>query len=273
MVGVAEPGRLPRVVLVGPRGGANVGAVCRAIKNMGGGGLAVVAGAFDPAEARAMAVHAGDVFDARMEVETLRDALAGCSTVVGTSSRGGPYRQRSRDIRELAAQLAAEQLTAGARAKPLALVFGAEDTGLTNEQVGVCHRLAVIPAADVYRSLNLSQAVMIVLYELMRARESAAGQSLAGQGAAGGAGGEQVADAAEVEDMYIALEKALTAIGFLSEDGPTAVMAALRNLFGRSGLLKRELKIMRGVARQIKWFAEGGDEVARAKRARGQRLR
>jgi tRNA C32,U32 (ribose-2'-O)-methylase TrmJ len=95
-----------RVILVRPIRGANVGAVCRAAKNMGAGPLAVVGGSFDADEARRTAVHAADVFDARTEAKSLPDALAGCSLVVGTTARDGPYRERGRDIRDAAADIA-----------------------------------------------------------------------------------------------------------------------------------------------------------------------
>ena len=81
------------------------------------------------------------------------------------------------------------------------------------------------------------------------------------------------ADAAEVEGLYAALERSLLEIGFLSADNAQHIMMSLRAVFGRSGLDERELRILRGVARQISWFAGGGDEVARRKRERGEKLR
>ena len=114
-------------------------------------------------------------------------------------------------------------------------------------------------------SLNLAQAVMVCLYEFMRAR-TAAGSS------AGGPGIDQ-ADAAEVDRMARDMEEALTEIGFLSEVSPLPVMAALRSVFGRASLDDREVRIMSGIARQIMWYARGGREVAADKRSRGRKLR
>ncbi len=256
-----------RVVLVGPRGGANVGAVCRAIKNMGAGDLAIVSGTFDWEEARRMAVHAGDVLRGARTVEKLSEAVSGCSLVVGTTCRRGQLRARADDIAAVAAELAAGRARLGG---PIGLVFGSEDTGLENEEVLACHRLAYVPTSSTYPSLNLAQAVAISLYELRRA--------FLGGGRLPHPGGceealEPVADAAAVEAMLQALEAALVEIGFLRERGGEPVMAAIRSVLTRAGADRREVRIFHGIARQIRWFAEGGHEVIRRKRERGEKLR
>jgi tRNA/rRNA methyltransferase len=251
-------------VLVRPYGGANVGAVCRAMKNMGAGALTVVGGEFDLDQARRTAVHASDVLESRLDTDSLAQAISGCSVVVGTTARAGGYRERVCDIRELAGEIArAERGAAGVPA----LVFGPEDSGLTNADIALCHRLAFIPADAGYLSLNLAQAVLVCLYELMRAR--------AGLDADRASRDEEHprADAAEVEAMYGALEQALLAIGFLADDNPKHVMMTLRALVGRAGPDEREVRVLRGIARQITWFADGGYETARRKRERGEKLR
>jgi tRNA/rRNA methyltransferase len=254
------------VVLVRPYGGVNVGAVCRAIANTAAGELWIVEPTFDPELARRAAAHAGDVLDARRETASLEEALAGCSLVVGTTARGGAYRSRTRDIRDVAADLvSAERSGAGTPA----LVFGPEDTGLTNHDIACCHALASIPTDAVYPSLNLAQAAVIALYETFRARALA--DVVASTPVT--APVDARADAAEVESMYGALQEALLGIGFLSEDNPEHIMMTLRGLFGRAGLDERELRVLRGVARQILWFGEGGHEVARRKREFGRKLR
>jgi tRNA/rRNA methyltransferase len=263
----SEPACPVRVVLVRPVRGSNVGAVCRAIKNMGAGSLHVVGGAFDPDHARRTAVHAHDVWEARTVAPSLTDALAGCSLVVGTTARGGAYRERGRDIRDIAAQIAAAECTPDGLGP--ALVFGPEDSGLSNEEIAACHRLAYIPTSADYASLNLAQAAVVCLYEVLRSRVLSS--AAAGPNPAPGDRGR--ADAAAVEDMYAALERALLAIGFLSPQNPAHVMMTLRDVLGRAGLDERELRILRGVARQISWFADGGDDIARAKRERGEKLK
>ena len=290
-----------RVVLVRPQHGGNVGAVCRAIKNMGAGELWLVGAEIDAAEARRSAVHAADVFEARRQTSDLASALAGCSLVVGTTARRGRYHERSRDIRELTGDIAAaERLGAG---RGPALVFGPEDTGLHNEDIALCHRLAFVPTDEAYASLNLAQAVLLCLYDVARERartgdrqrahtddkEPACVQDLerahadarrtdpapGTQVEAPSAGAETLsrADAADVERMYGEMEAALLAIGFLSDDNPKHVMQALRGLLGRAGVDERELRVLRGIARQIGWFAGGGREVAQRKRDRGEKLR
>lgn len=278
MSATTEPSqRAVRVVLVRPIRGANVGAVCRAIKNMSAGGLHVVDARFDLEQARHAAVHAADVLAAMSEHESLESALEGCSLVVGTTARGGPYRERARDIGIIADEIA------GAESEPgdlvPALVFGPEDSGLSNDDVARCHGLAYIPTSAEYASLNLAQAAVVCLYEVLRARSArphtAGTRHAAARKAASGdpvtIGGR--ADAAEVEHMYDALERCLIEIGFLSDDNARHVMMTLRAVFGRSGLDERELSILRGMARQISWFAGGGHEVARRKRERGEKLR
>ena len=257
------------MVLVRPAGGANVGAVCRAIKNMGGGPLTIVGGSFDVEEARRMAVHAGDVLAERRQVGGLREALAGCGTVVGTTARRGAYRSRARDVREIAAMLA-RRTGEDAHARP-ALVFGCERSGLSNRDLAACHHLAYVPMATLQPSLNLAQAVLICLYEVYRARAAAADGKTAGVGA-GPVSGERVT-ASALEDTFDALQEALIEIGFLPAENPAHLMFSLRAMLGRTEMSSRELRIMRGIARQIRWYARGGCEVAIEKRARGERLR
>jgi tRNA/rRNA methyltransferase len=256
------------VVLVRPRGADNVGAACRAIKNMGAGALVIVGSDVDAAAAARMAVHARDVLDERVEVPRLADAVRGCSVVFGTTARGGPYRERSRDIRELMQSAVASTLSAGPGASaPVAVVFGPEDTGLTNDDIAVCHHLAFIPTSDAYASLNLAQAVVVALYEFRRALLSHDETRIAQPAS------RAHADAGEVEAMFEQLELALLDIGFLLQENPGHVMATLRGLLSRAGLDPREVAVLRGLARQIGWFADGGHEVVAAKRQRGGKLR
>jgi len=236
---------------------------------MNGGRLLVVAGAFDVEAARVMAVHAADVLAERIEVSTLADAIADCGVVVGTTARSGAYRARSADLRGVVRDIVDAESDDPLR--PLAIVFGPEDAGLSNEEIALCHRLAFIPTADAYTSLNLAQAAMVCLYELHRARLEAVGTE-----PSVGTAERRVhppADAGAVEATLVSLEDAFLRIGFLSQDNPAHVMMSIRSLLTRSGLDEREVRILRGLARQIRWFADGGHEVARGKRERGQKLR
>lgn len=233
-----------RVVLVRPQGAANVGAVARAMKNMGLRDLVVVAPRLKGRlPATAMAVHAGDVLAAMRTVTTLADAVKDCGVVVGTTRRDGPYRARAEPPRQ-----AAPRLVAAAATNRVALVFGPEDHGLRNDDLAVCQQLIAIPAAAAYASLNLAQAVMVCCYELFLATE--AGDALVR--------GPALAPASRVEQAMARLESAFLSIGFLHADNPAHIMFAFRQLFGRAGLDEREVRILLGLARQIEWFGRGG---------------
>ncbi|MGH7863367.1 MAG: RNA methyltransferase [Candidatus Binataceae bacterium] len=247
-------------VLVRPRSAGNIGAAARALKNMGFADLRLAGpAAANGRMARAMAVHARDVLDGARRFATLGDAVADSSVVVGTTCRSGPYRNDAREIRGGAPELA--QLAASNR---VALVFGTEDRGLTNRELKLCQRLVTIPGAPDYRSLNVAQAVMVTAYELMLAvqpRPDAEHRPA------------QLAPAGEVDAMLERMGEALVSIGFLPADNPDHIMFALRAILGRSGVNSRELDILNGIARQMRWVAEGGNATLDAKRRAGEKLR
>jgi tRNA/rRNA methyltransferase len=247
-------------VLVRPRSAGNVGAAARALKNMGFSELRLVEpGARDGRAAQAMAVHGRDVLERARGFATLAQALDGCTLTVGTTCRAGPYREHARPIREAAADLV--RWSASNR---IALVFGPEDNGLSNREIGQCRQLVTIPAAAQYPSLNLAQAVIIVAYELMLA---------SGGARAAASGAQRFAEAGQVDAMLARMAEALVAIGFLPADNPEHIMFALGALFGRSGLTEREVDILSGIASQMRWVAEGGHATLSEKRRRGARLR
>lgn len=251
-----------------PQGGENVGSVCRAIKNLGAGRLVVVAPEFDEAGAIKMAVHARDVYENRLVVDDLGSAVAGCATVIGTTARQGAYRDRSVDIRALCLRAAdtARERVGEPEALPSAFVFGPEDSGLTNEDIAACHTLGFIPTSGEYESMNLAQAVVVTLYEFRRALTQREVLEPRGQV-------RPLAEAGEIEAMFEHLEIALGQIGFLSTKNPEHIMATLRALLSRTGLDEREVRVLRGLSRQVKWFAEGGREVAIEKLLAGKKLR
>lgn len=247
-------------VLVRPLQAGNVGAAARAMKNMGFGDLRLVApaGAASRRPAMAMAVHARDVLKAARRYDDLEAAVADCTVTVGTTCRPGLYRSNAVAAREAAAQLAAD-----ASGNRIALIFGPEDTGLTNRELKACQRLVTIPTSAEYPSLNLAQAVMIVGYELMMAGGAMRRMPQV----------EPYAPAVEVGAMMERMSRALVTIGFLPADNPEHIMFGLRTILGRTGLSVRELDIFNGIARQVLWFAEGGFETAQAKRRAGKKLR
>jgi tRNA/rRNA methyltransferase len=249
-------------VLFKPQSAGNIGAAARALKNMGFADLRLVAPgpALASREAAAMAVHAGDLL-ARAKIYPDRPAaLADCSIAVGTTSRRGGYRSRAHPLRA-----AAVELKALAGLNRIALVFGREDHGLTNRELKLCHRLITIPTAPDYPSLNLAQAVIVVAYELMMAA--------ARPGAAEMDDAPRFVDAAVSDPMLERMAEALVSIGFISGDNPDHIMFAIREIFGRSGLTAREVEILSGMARQMRWVAEGGYRTLAEKRRAGMKLR
>src|SRR3954447_21262571 len=151
-------------VLFKPKSPGNIGAVARALKNMGFRDLRLVAPA-QPLDIRAeaMAVHGRDLLASAAIYPDLISALEDRTLVVGTTARAGPYRSETRSVREVCAELPVSEDSR------IALVFGPEDFGLTNQELKLCQRLLTIPTAAEYPSLNLAQAVLVVAYELMLA--------------------------------------------------------------------------------------------------------
>jgi tRNA/rRNA methyltransferase len=170
----------------------------------------------------------------------------------------GPYRNETRALREIAAELVQD-----VAANRVGLVFGPEDFGLSNLEIAQCQRLITIPTAPEYPSLNLAQAVMVVAYEVMLAAGAARDPSEAAE----------FSPASEVEAMHQRMAEALIAIGFLPEDNPDHLMLTVRAMLGRSGIRPRELDILNGIARQVRWVAEGGAATLAAKRESGRKLR
>lgn len=250
------------IVLVKPKAAGNAGSAARALKNMGLRDLRIVAPRdWDANAAKVLAVHAGDVLERAGFFPTLGEALSDRTLIVGTTCRSGLYRSEVRPLRE-----AAPDLVFAASTNPLAIVFGPEDYGLDNEEIGQCHRLITIPAAPEYPSLNLAQAVMVVVYELKLAAEAV-------EAAAPGAPALELASADRVEQMFLRMAEAFDAIGFVSPESAGHIMLTMRAMLGRGGLRPRELDVLNGLVHQIGWFARGGREVIEAKRAAGQRIR
>ncbi|WP_408584911.1 RNA methyltransferase [Paraburkholderia bannensis] len=245
-----------RFVLVEPSHPGNVGAAARAIKTMGFSRLVLVSPRvpqvqLDP-EAIAMASGADDVLAAAHIVPTLADALAGTQWSLALTARMREYGPPPAAPRH-AVQDACRQVAAHG---DIALVFGNERTGLSNEDVERCSALAHIPANPAYSSLNLAQAVQVLAYELRMAYldESGAGTALPAAGAATlGAPGTAtpLATSDDIERMYVHLENALIALDFLDPANPKKLMSRLRRLFARSGLEREEVNIVRGIAKHI----------------------
>jgi TrmH family RNA methyltransferase len=170
-----------RIVLVGARHPGNIGSTARAMKTMGLADLALVAPERYPApEAVTMAAAADDVLARARVFATVPEAVADCGLILGTTARPRHLPWRVVEPRE-----AAPEIVAAAKRAPVALLFGAERTGLSNDDLEQCHRLLTIPCDEAYASLNLAMAVQVVAYELWLAvREPRGGGGDVAAGAA-----------------------------------------------------------------------------------------
>ena len=247
----ASPGETgtPAVVLVEPQEGGNIGAAARAMANMGLSRLMLVNPANHMgAEAERMSVGGRGLLEEAEIFTSLERAVADFDFVVGTTRREGSIRQGRVSPREAAAEISARG--GGGRT---ALVFGRERSGLTNREVDLCHRLVTIPAAAEKRSLNLSQAVLVLAYEIFLASAPPV--------AAGPAGGDRKAAAhGEQEGMYAHMESVLLRIGYFHDESPQRMMRSFRRMLGRAGLDSREVRALRGVFHHMEWYWRRGEE-------------
>ena len=226
-----------RIVLVEPSHPGNIGAAARAIKNMGLEQLYLVNPKLFPhADATARASGADDILAKTVVCETLDEALAGCSLVVGASARLRRLTIPQWNPRECAKKIWAEDVSS-----ETAIVFGREHAGLTNEELGRCHQLVHIPCNPDYSSLNLAAAVQVICYECRMAAEA----GLAENDDIGKE--EPPATADEMTRFYEHLHETLVEIGFLDADNPRIMMQRLRRLFNRARPNEVEMNILRGI--------------------------
>jgi tRNA/rRNA methyltransferase len=247
-----------RIVLVRPRGSGNIGSIARAMKNMGQTELAIVGKARTRSFwARAMAVHGRDILGRAKCYVTIREAIADCALVVGTTCRAGLYRRHSQSPRELAPEIASAALTG-----KVALVFGPEDHGLSNKDLEHCQLLLTIPAHPDYQSLNVAQAAVICLYEIYLASLTGTGKTKINR-----------ADAERVERLFDRMRTVLLKIGFLDSENPEHMLLAFRRILGRAGLEDKDVRIFTGLFRQIEWYIDKGWKVIDEKEKRGIKIR
>ena len=222
-----------RIVLVEPSHPGNIGAVARAMKNMGLADLYLVRPkAFPDAEATARASGALDVLEAARVTGTTLEAIAGCGLVLATTARERDQYFRVLDVRD-----AAERAVAAALSAPVAVLFGPERSGLTNEDVMLTHALLRIPTEGAYASLNLAMAVQLVSYELLRAR-----------GVAAPAAAAPLAPPEEMQRLYAHLEQVLAEIDFRDRtQSGTHLMNRIRRFLQRAELDANEVNILRGI--------------------------
>jgi len=238
-----------RIVLVETSHPGNIGAVARAMKNMCLERLYLVSPAHFPnAEASARASGADDLLAAAKVCNTLEEALLGCHWVVGTSAR-----RRGIPWPLLEPRQCGERAVAEAAQGEVALVFGRERTGLTNEELDHCQSLVQIPSNPEFSSLNLGQAVQVLCYEVYMhhlAQTPPPGPQRRGW---------PPATAEAMEGFFVHLEQTLEDIGFVGDRSAVKLMRRLRSFFNRARPDQKELEILRGILSH----AQGGKSMRR----------
>ncbi|WP_312170012.1 tRNA (cytosine(32)/uridine(32)-2'-O)-methyltransferase TrmJ [Stutzerimonas kunmingensis] len=244
-----------RVVLVNTSHAGNIGGAARAMKNMGLSRLVLVGPEdFPSPNAVARASGATDILDSARVVATLEEALAGCSLVLGTSARDRRIPWPLLDPRECAS-VSVEQSAGGGE---VALVFGREYAGLTNEELQRCQYHVHIPSDPQFSSLNLAAAVQVLTYEVRMAWLAAEGRPTKVEKLETTAMLDaQPVTVDELENYFGHLEQTLVDIGFLDPAKPRHLMPRLRRLYGRSGVSKLEMNILRGILTETQKAARG----------------
>lgn len=229
------------IVLVEPQIPENIGSVARAMKNTGINHLILI----DPRDldmSRVLKMATGSSVDVIHTMEIHRELLSGIGPfqyIVGTTARLGARRPAITTPRRLA-----RDLVDISRDNRVAFLFGPEDRGLSNDHLRYCHSIATIPTAD-FSSLNLAQAVMVVCYELFLASKEPVPDVL-----------PRLANKFELEGMYDHLKEALIKIGFINPQNPEHWMLNIRRFLSRFPLRAREVRVIRGICRQIDWYTQ-----------------
>jgi tRNA (cytidine32/uridine32-2'-O)-methyltransferase len=227
-----------RIVLVNTSHTGNIGSTARAMKTMGLSQLVLVDPVTPPdGQASALAAGAGDVLAGSRQVATLAEAIAGCGLVVGTSARSRTLSWPMLEPRECGKKLVAE-----VSQYPVALVFGRENNGLSNEELQQCHFHVCIPANPEYSSLNLAAAVQTLCYEIrMASLQMIREQEVV----------EPYPLVDDLEAFYSHLEQTLLKTNFIKPQHPGMVMSKLRRLFNRARPDEQEFNILRGILASI----------------------
>ena len=239
------------IVLFRPKYPENIGSVARAMLNMGAINLVLVdPQGFDLEKAAPLATfHARHILESARIVPDLRQALTGSALAIGTTARTGGWRKGLLRPATAAAEHVLPRLSEGGR---VALIFGPEDRGLTNFETSLCDQLVMIPASPECTSLNLSQAVLILLYECFVG-------SLAQPFEPKGPPTERDASFEERDALFAQMQAALAEIGFLKDQNQDYWMLPVRRFFSRFRLRRNEFNLLMGVCRQVRWVASRAD--------------
>lgn len=233
-----------RIVLVETSHPGNIGSTARAMKTMGFGSLYLVAPhQFPDRRATDMAAGADDILEQAIIVPSVSDAIADCDLVLGTSAR-----PRDIDLPGLNPKEQAELISNRPSDAKVAILFGREHAGLTNDELLHCHYHINIPSHSEFSSLNLAQAVQIVVYELRMRLLSPKAKVRTNDA--------KYATAHEIEGFYQHLKEVLTEISFLKPSNPKRLMQRLKRLYNRAKLEQVEVNILRGTLTHIQKIIE-----------------
>ena len=227
------------IVLHMPRHSENIGAAARCMCNMGLSQLVVVNPKnYIPEKVHKLATHVAAVIVEEIKFyDNLKEALLGYNYVVGTTARLGGERQVVSSPSKLSKKLISISLE-----NRVAIVFGPEDRGLSNEDIRLCHALVNIPTAE-FSSVNLAQAVMLICYEIFTAGRKENKEFV-----------PRLANRYELDGMYDQLKDILVRISYINHENPDYWMNKLRYFFTRMQLRAREVSVIRGICRQIDWY-------------------
>lgn len=224
-------------VLVEPKEPGNIGATARAMKNMGFKNLELVSprtGITD--EARRMACHATDILESAGAFPTVREAIAGKGLIIGTTRRIGKRRGLHLPLRDCV-----KRVITAAHKNRVAILFGREEKGLSNQEVEECGFLMTIPTDPESPSLNLAQSVLLIAYELSSQNDEKAGPRLVEHG--------------ELSTLFGHIQDALRLLEYNprgSRDLEERIMRNLKHLIGRAGLTDWERRMLMGIISQVK---------------------
>ncbi|MDH4206409.1 MAG: RNA methyltransferase [Desulfobacteraceae bacterium] len=243
------------IVLLQPRYSENIGAAARAMRNMGIRQLVIVDPQnFDLSKALKLATHfASDIIETSKFYPDLKEALSSFNYVVGTTARLGGQRQVVLTPLTLARNLIPISVK-----NRIAILFGPEDKGLSNEDIRYCHSLVNIPTTE-FSSLNLAQSVMILCYEIF---------------IAGGEANEEftprMASRHELDGMYDQLKDILVRISYINSENPDYWLNHFRRFFTRLQLRAKEVNIIKGLCRQVDWYGKKCYEDGKKERTDNQ---
>lgn len=227
------------IILVSPENPDNIGAVARAVKNMDFSDLRLVA---PPklwrTKAKKLAMSADDILKKGKVYGSLQDAIRDLGLVIGTTRRSGGQRGTF-----LSFDRAISKARAGSCSRKVGVVFGRESKGLANEDSALCDHLVTIPTGTAYPSLNLAQAVMVMLFALSRDRGPEKGET-----------NERILNKKEIEVTIGHFEEALKALGYQKggADLLPRILRTFRGLVKRSGFLEPEAQMIKGLSRRIR---------------------